>query len=335
MFATRIWTSPPTRARPCDGADAPTAWPIWRSSWLGSIRPEGFHVVIESTTNSRAIARMWQEYGRQAGVAVQADVVNARKVRIIAESVCKTDRLDAQVLSELARSNLRLPVCYVPDDEVFALREHLRARADLVRIRTMLKNRVHAVLHRRGILTPEQDLFGKAGQEWFHQVELDEAGRQIVSRFPRGLDDHRADDRGIDGDAAGVGPAGTLEQAGRLAADDPRRRTDHEFDDAGGVGGSEPLCQPGGGDELCRADPRDPFEQRPWVPGSDYPSRVAAPAGGAGGGGVGGDPAGTAVSGVVRTHQAEKACVHRDRGGGPADPGGWVHDLAQRRVVPV
>jgi transposase len=158
------------------------------AEFLAGIDPaEGFHVVIESTTNSRAIARMWQEYGQQAGVAVQADVVNARKVRIIAESVCKTDRLDAQVLSELGRSNLRLPVCYVPDDEVFALREHLRARQDLVQIRTMLKNRVHAVLHRRGILTPEQDLFGKAGQEWLGQIELDEAGRQIVSRFQEGL----------------------------------------------------------------------------------------------------------------------------------------------------
>lgn len=152
--------------------------------FLAGLDPtEGFHVVIESTTNSRAIARLWQEYGRQAAVPVQADVVNARKIRIIAESVCKADRVDSGVLNELGRSNLRLPVCYVPDDEVFALREHLRARQDLVRIRTMLKNRIHAVLHRRGILTPTQDLFGASGQAWLEQVGLDEAGRQIVGRF--------------------------------------------------------------------------------------------------------------------------------------------------------
>jgi len=57
--------------------------------------------------------------------------------------------------------------CYLPDDEVFALREHLRARADLVRMRTMLKNRLHAVLHRRGVLAPaKMDLFTKQGRQW-------------------------------------------------------------------------------------------------------------------------------------------------------------------------
>lgn len=125
---------------------------------------EPIRAVLESTTNSRAIQRMLTEYGREAGIDLTAEVLDARKIRIIAESVCKCDRLDAQVLNELARSNLKLPVCYMPDDEEFALREHLRARSDLVRMRTMLKNRVHAVLHRRGILTPTADLFTKTGR---------------------------------------------------------------------------------------------------------------------------------------------------------------------------
>ena len=67
-------------------------------------------------------------------------MLHARKLRIIAESVNKCDRVDTNVLTELSRSNLKLPTCYMPDDEEFALREHLRARSDLVRIRTMLKN---------------------------------------------------------------------------------------------------------------------------------------------------------------------------------------------------
>ena len=75
-------------------------------------------VVLESTTNSRAIHRLMLEYGKQAGVELQAQVLNARKLRIIAESVTKCDKLDAAVLNELARSNLKLPACYVPDDEV-------------------------------------------------------------------------------------------------------------------------------------------------------------------------------------------------------------------------
>lgn len=144
--------------------------------------------VLESTTNSRAIQRMLTTYGQAAGVDLTADVVDARKMRIIAESVCKCDRLDAQVLNELGRSNLALPLCYMPDDEEFALREHLRARNDLVRMRTMLKNRVHAVMHRRGIMKPAGNVFTQAGRAFLRQLDLDEAGRVIIDRYLQAMD---------------------------------------------------------------------------------------------------------------------------------------------------
>ena len=107
------------------------------SQFLGSL-PGGdqpLRAVLESTTNSRAIQRMMLDYGKGAGIEVQAQVLDPRKLRVIAESVSKCDKLDAAVLNELARSKLKLPACYIPDDEMFALREHLRARSDLVRMR--------------------------------------------------------------------------------------------------------------------------------------------------------------------------------------------------------
>lgn len=149
---------------------------------------EPVRVVMESTTNSRGMARMLAAYGRAAGIDLTVDVLDARRVRVIAESVCKTDAIDAQVLNELACSNLKLPVCYIPDDEEFALREHLRARSDLVRMRTMLKNRVHALLHRRAILAPASDLFGKSGRKFLADVKLDDAGRTILNRYLEGID---------------------------------------------------------------------------------------------------------------------------------------------------
>ena len=160
------------------------------AEFLGELDPchEAIRVVLESTTNSRAVCRMMGEYGRLAGVDLQAQVLDARKLRVIAESVSKCDKLDAAVLNELARSNLKLPACYLPDDEVFALREHLRARTDLVRMRTMLKNRIHAVLHRRGVLNQLKDLFSRPGRQWLSQVTLDEAGRSILDRFLTTID---------------------------------------------------------------------------------------------------------------------------------------------------
>ena len=147
----------------------------------GEVQP--VRVILEATTNARAGQRLIARTGQAAGLPVQADVVDPRKIRLIAESVVKTDLLDARVLCELARSNFKLPLCYMPDDEEFALREHLRARSDLVRLRTMLKNRVHAVLHRRGILRPQDGLFSRNGRAFLQALELDPEGREILDRF--------------------------------------------------------------------------------------------------------------------------------------------------------
>lgn len=156
---------------------------------LADFDGESMRVCLESTTNSRAVQRLLLDCGRRMGVDMTVDVLDARKLRIIAESVAKCDKLDAKAINELSRSNLSLPTCYMPDDEEFALREHLRARSDLVRMRTMLKNRVHAVLHRRGILTPARmDLFTKTGRAFLEQLDLDDAGRTILHRYLHHVD---------------------------------------------------------------------------------------------------------------------------------------------------
>jgi Transposase len=94
----------------------------------GEVQPVRF--VLESTTNSRPVQRLLRQAATAAGFnEVAADVLNARKLRIIAESVAKCDAIDGRVLNQLSRSNLSLPTCYMPDDEEFALREHLRAAA--------------------------------------------------------------------------------------------------------------------------------------------------------------------------------------------------------------
>jgi len=143
-------------------------------------------VTIENTTNARGMLRMLESYGQQAGLNLTARAVDPRKMRVIAESVCKCDRLDAATLNELAGADLRLPVCYFPDDETFALREHLRARADLVRLRTMSKNRVHSIFHRRCILTPATgDVFAARGRVFLQQArgQLDQAGAVLLDRW--------------------------------------------------------------------------------------------------------------------------------------------------------
>jgi transposase len=153
----------------------------------GELQP--VHAVLESTTNSRAMQRLVRQTWQPWSQSVQVDVLDARKLRIIAESVTKCDALDARVLNELARSNLSLPTCYMPDDDEFTLRELLRGRADLVRLRTNVKNRIHAVLHRRLIAAPQGGVFTQDGRRFLEEVELDEAGRRLIDGYLAVLDE--------------------------------------------------------------------------------------------------------------------------------------------------
>jgi len=58
----------------------------------------------------------------------------------------------------------------------------VRHRTSLVRLRTSIKNRVHALLTSEGVQTPEvSDPFGRKGLEFLEEVELrcDNPGRPL------------------------------------------------------------------------------------------------------------------------------------------------------------
>ena len=92
-------------------------------------------VALEIGTHSPWISRLLSELGHEVMVA------NARKVRLIAESRKKDDRLDAQTLARLARIDPQL-LCPVKHRSRQAQADlmMIRARAGLVRARTGLVN---------------------------------------------------------------------------------------------------------------------------------------------------------------------------------------------------
>src|SRR5437867_4597291 len=85
---------------------------------------------------------------RAAGWRV--DVAHARKVRDVAPLACKTDRVDARVLAELCRRDL-VPALWLPSLEERALREQLRRRMHLVRLRASAMNRIFGLLTQWGL----------------------------------------------------------------------------------------------------------------------------------------------------------------------------------------
>jgi transposase len=70
---------------------------------------------------------------------------NPAKTKAIASAKLKTDKVDALMLANLLRGGY-IAESYVPSRRVMSLRELVRYRASLVRMRGSVKNRVHAYL---------------------------------------------------------------------------------------------------------------------------------------------------------------------------------------------
>ena len=70
---------------------------------------------------------------------------NPAKTKAIASAKLKTDKVDALMLANLLRGGY-IAESYVPSRRIMGLRELVRYRANLIRMRSSVKNRVHAYL---------------------------------------------------------------------------------------------------------------------------------------------------------------------------------------------
>jgi transposase len=129
--------------------------------------------VIESMTGARFVHDQLELAGWDVRIA------DAVKARGIAPLACKTDRIDCWVLAELARLEL-VPEIWLPDPSVRAERERARFRLYLVKHRSSLKNRIHAILFQHGIPNGHTDLFGAGGRRLLDQLSLPEPWASTV-----------------------------------------------------------------------------------------------------------------------------------------------------------
>jgi transposase len=147
--------------------------------------PDGTHVALEATYGWEWLAELLEEAGFDVHLA------HPLRTRAIAAARVKTDAVDARTLAHLLRTGL-LPEAYIAPPELRDLRDLLRHRATLVHVRTSIKNRVHALLARQGILPEFSDLFGTAGREYLAALPLPDGPRRrldsliaLISDFDR------------------------------------------------------------------------------------------------------------------------------------------------------
>jgi transposase len=148
---------------------------------LGGLEGES-QIAVEATYGWEWLAELLEDAGYDIHLA------HPLRTRAIAAARVKTDAVDAKTLAQLLRADL-LPEAYVAPRDLRDVRELLRHRIALTRIRSALKNRVHAILAKHGITREHSDLFGKGGREFLTRLELREPPRRRLDSLLAMIDD--------------------------------------------------------------------------------------------------------------------------------------------------
>jgi transposase len=134
--------------------------------------PAGTPVAFEAAYGWGWLVELLEDYG------FDPHLVHPLRCKAIASARLKNDKVDAAILGQLLRADL-LPEAWIAPPEVRQLRALLRHRAQLVRLRTLLRNRIHAVLADYGHDRPSGCWSGP-GRAWMASLQLPAVSREVV-----------------------------------------------------------------------------------------------------------------------------------------------------------
>ena len=141
-------------------------------------------VIMEATFNWPWITDLAEEVGLAPHLA------HPLRAREMAAGMAKTDRKDAIFLGRLWLSGDLFPEAYLAPPEVRTHRARFRTCVLLVRMRSMLKNSLHGLLHKYGLLVEDSsDLFSRKGRKLLAQLPLTPQARAEMDSKLAVLDD--------------------------------------------------------------------------------------------------------------------------------------------------
>jgi transposase len=134
--------------------------------------PPGTPAAFEAAFGTGWLVELLEDYG------FDPHLVHPSRCKAIASARLKNDKVDAEILAQLLRADL-LPEAWIAPPAVRQLRALLRHRVKLVRLRTLLRNRIHAVLADHGHGRPAGCWSGP-GREWLASLDLPAASREVA-----------------------------------------------------------------------------------------------------------------------------------------------------------
>ncbi|HET7325632.1 MAG TPA: IS110 family transposase [Halococcus sp.] len=134
----------------------------------------GSEAAIEATSSYYHVYDTLSEY-------LDVAVADPAKVKLIADSDRKTDRIDAKQLARLVRLG-SIPESYVPSDEIRECRALVRGRYELVQNRKDYANKIHGLLTEHGITRKVKPLSVK-GREFLTELTLPEPWNTLLETY--------------------------------------------------------------------------------------------------------------------------------------------------------
>lgn len=133
-----------------------------------------FEAVVEATASYEWFVRLIEPFAHRVVLA------HPKKLRVIAESTRKSDRLDAQVLAEFLAMDM-VPTSYRPTPRQREHRRLVRTRDGIQRRLTSVKNRMRRILSDYN--ADRKRLFTVDGLAYLEHIELSSADRFALDGF--------------------------------------------------------------------------------------------------------------------------------------------------------
>lgn len=138
-----------------------------------SALPAHSQVVLEATNN-------WAAFVEWTGdLPIEIKLANPSKTRAIASAKIKTDTLDSRILADLLRTDF-IAESYLAPKEVRDIRELVRYRMTLVRLRSQLKTRIRSVLFKVGERIPTANILGPLSKRTISKFSLRDIYREEI-----------------------------------------------------------------------------------------------------------------------------------------------------------
>jgi transposase len=138
-----------------------------------------FQAVVEATASYEWLVALLEPLAQRIVLA------HPGKLRVIAESVNKSDKLDAKVLAEFLALDL-IPASYRPTPREREHRVLVRHRVSMRRRLSQLKVKIRRVLANYN--ADRRDLFTLVGRAYLGQVQLSAADRFVLDQFLSAFD---------------------------------------------------------------------------------------------------------------------------------------------------